>query len=139
MIYKIAAAVAVITLTGCAHQLELYSRNGLPKGSGTAQELGKQVTFNVKGSTYKGIYTHDGGKSVLNITNASATAYSGNKSARVYGSSNSTTYIPGSGQGRVFAHSDNNDSIRCEFEYRSGSGIGVCQDNDDNLFDLIIR
>lgn len=127
----------MLVLTGCAHQIELYSRNGGSNGTGTAQEAGKLITINLDGRVYKGTYTYDGGKTIITSSYATATAYSGKHSAVAYGNSTGTAYVPGSGQGRLFAHSDDGKGLRCEFNYSDGSGIGICEDNDNNLYDLV--
>ena len=136
---KLLAYLILIFVAGCAHQLELYSRDGGANGTGTAQEAGKQITINLDGSVYKGTYTYDGGKTIISNAYGSATAYSGNRSATAYGNSTSTSYIPGSGLGRVFAHSQDGKSLRCEFSYSQGSGLGVCEDNDNKPYDLVIH
>ena len=116
-------------LTGCAHNLTLHPRDGSPSGQGVAQEAGKTVTINLNGKVYSGTYVYDGGKVATFQSYGSATAYSGTKSASAFGSGFGTAYVPGSGNGRVLATSTDGDAIRCEFEYSSGSGIGVCRDN----------
>jgi hypothetical protein len=129
--------IFTLLLTGCAHQLELYSRNGGVNGTGTAQEAGKQITINLDGREYKGTYTYDGGKTIISNAYGNATAYSGSRSTTAYGHATSTSYVPGSGLGRLFAHSQDGKSLRCEFSYSQGSGIGICEDNDNNSYDLV--
>jgi hypothetical protein len=132
------AAILCLTLNGCAHNLDLISRTGGPNGSGTAQELGKQITINLDGKQYKGTYIYDGGAVISTNSTATARAYSGSRSATAYGTGVSNTYIPGTGNGRILATSGS-DSIRCDFNYGKGTGIGYCQDNAGNEFDLLIR
>ena len=127
----------LIFLTACAHQLELYSRNGGINGTGIAQEAGKQITINLDGRVYTGTYTYDGGKTIISNAYGTATAYSGKSSATAYGNYTNTSYVPGSGLGRLFAHSQDGKSLRCEFSYSEGSGIGVCEDNENNSYDLV--
>jgi hypothetical protein len=134
---KLIACLFVFVLSGCAHQLELYSRDGGVNGTGTAQEAGKQITINLDGRVYKGTYTYDGGKTIITNGYGSATAYSGNRSATAYSRATSTSYVPGSGLGRLYAHSQDGKSIRCEFSYSAGSGIGICEDNDNKPYDLV--
>ena len=136
---KTLSYLVVLTLFGCAHQVELYSRDGSPGGNGVAQEAGKLITINLDGNEYKGTYTYDGGKTIISNAYGNATAYSGNRSATGYSHATSTSYIPGSGLGRVFVHSTSGKSLRCEFSYSSGSGLGVCEDNDNKPYDLVIH
>ena len=126
-------------LFGCAHQLELFPRDGGKAGSGTAQEAGKQISIYLDGVEYKGTYTFDGGSTILTNSYGHATAYSGARTANVYGNSISTSYIPGSGQGRLFAHSIDGKGLRCEFSYKNLSGIGICEDNENKQYDLVIH
>lgn len=135
----IQVALVSFLLTGCAHNLSLHSRDGSPSGQGVAQEVGKTVTINLNGKVYSGTYVHDGGKVATFQSYSNATAYSGTKSASAFGSSFGTAYVPGSGNGRVLATSADGDAIRCEFQYSSGSGIGVCRDNSGKDYDLLIH
>ena len=134
----VSALLATILLNGCAHQLDLISRNNSGNGFGSAQEMGKQITISLNGQTYKGTYVYDGMKVISSTSSATATAYSGSRSATAYGNGYSSTYIPGSGNGKVLATSGN-DSIRCDFNYSGGTGIGYCQDNSGKEFDLLIH
>ena len=128
----------LLLLTACAHQFQLIPRNGGSAGNGTAQEAGKQITISLNGRTYKGTYVYDDGSVITTHSSATATAYSGSRSATAYGNGVSSTYIPGSGNGRIFATSGD-DSIRCDFMYKGGSGLGYCQDNARNEYDLLIQ
>ena len=38
-----------------------------------------------------------------------------------------------------FPNSPNGGSIRCEFNYQGSTGIGVCEDNANKLYDLLIN
>lgn len=134
----ISALIATVFLNGCAHQLELISRDNSGNGIGNAQEMGKQITINLNGQTFKGTYVYDGMKVISTTSSGTATAYSGYRSATAYGNGYSSTYVPGSGNGRVLATSGNN-SLRCDFNYSNGSGIGYCQDNSGKEYDLLIH
>lgn len=132
------ALVATVLLNGCAHQLELISRDNSGNGVGNAQEISKQITINLNGQTFKGTYVYDGMQIISTTSAATATAYSGSRSATAYGNGYSSTYVPGSGNGRVLTTSGNN-SLRCDFNYSNGSGIGYCQDNSGKEYDLLIH
>ena len=130
-----------LLLTGCArtHNLTLHPRNESLSGQGVAQEAEKTVTINLNGKVYSGTYAYDGRKvATLQIYN-NATAYAGAKSASASGGSFGTAYVPGSGNGRVLAIAADGDAIRCEFQYSSGSGIGICRDNSGKDYDLLIH
>lgn len=130
--------LATIFLNGCTHHLELVSRDNSGNGFGSAQAIGKQITINLNGQLYKGTYVYDGMKVINTTSSGSATAYGSSGTATAYGSGHSSTYIPGSGNGRVLATSGNN-SIRCDFNYSQGSGIGYCKDNFGKEYDLLIQ
>jgi len=130
--------ILFVLLSGCAHNLDLISRTGGPNGSGVAQELGKQITINLDGQQYKGTYVYDGGSVIRTNSAATATAYGGHRTATAYGTGVSSTYIPGSGNGRILATSGKG-SIRCDFNYSQGTGIGYCQDNYGGEYDLLIH
>ena len=150
MAYKAAILPLFLMLTGCAHQLDLLSRTNSGNGSGKAEEMGKKVTIYLKDRTYIGTYVYDGLKVITTTSRsntnstATATAYSRNKTATAYGYGNSsstayaTSYIPGSGNGSFVATSGD-DTIRCDFNFKDGTGIGYCQNNSGEEYDLIIH
>lgn len=125
-------------LSSCTHQMQLISRNNTGNGTGTVQEMGKQVTIYLNGKTYKGTYVHDSGSSVATINNSTATAYNAYGSSTAYGTGSIISYIPGSGNGRIIATAGD-DTLRCDFQYSRGSGVGYCEDNKGNSYDLIGR
>lgn len=139
---KIAFVLAAAAfLGGCSHQvhrLDLISRDNTGNGSGNAQEEGKQITISLNGKTYMGTYIYDGRKTIGAIRSETATAYSGSSNATAYGTGYSSAYIPGSGNGKILATSGN-DSLRCDFNYSDGSGIGYCQDSAGKKYDLLIH
>jgi hypothetical protein len=138
----VSVLLATTLLNGCAldhtYQLDLISRDKSGNGFGNAQTLRKQIKINLNGQMYQGTYVYDGMKVINTTSSASANAYSGLATATAYGNGHSSTYIPGSGNGRVLATSGNN-SIRCDFNYSGGTGIGYCQDNSGKEYDLIIH
>jgi len=129
----------VVSVAGCTHNLTLIPRQGGEKGQGVAQEVGKTVTITVNGKTYTGNYVYGGGSVAFFNTYGSSTAYSGTRTATAYGSGFGTAYIPGSGNGRILVTSPDGDAIRCELQYSSGSGLGICQDNAGKEYDLQIH
>lgn len=135
----LAILLVATVVSGCSHNLTLISRQGGGAGDGVAEELGKKVTINLNGKIYTGQYVFGGGTVAFTNSYGSAAAYSGAGTATAYGSGMSTTYMPGSGNGRVLATSADGDAIRCEFQYSSGNGIGVCTDNAENVYDLQIN
>lgn len=135
---KAFALVLAIALSGCAYNLTLHPRDGGPVGSGTANSSNKSLTIDLAGKTYRGTYVYDGGSPVFSQTFGNATAFNRFGTTSAYGSATTTGYVPGSGQGRVVAFASDGSSIRCEFTFRQGSGIGVCEDNTNKPYDLVI-
>ena len=131
--------VLVLALSGCSHQLTMYPVGGGTLGQGVAEESGKRVTINLNGTTYTGTYVHDGGSVAAFQSYGTATGFSGSKTATATGNSFGSMYVPGSGNGRIIASSASGNSIRCEFQYVSGSGIGTCRDGAGKEYDLQIR
>jgi hypothetical protein len=129
--------VALVTLAGCSHQISLMPRDGGQAGAGEANESGKKVTINLNGRTYMGTYVHDGGKVITRQLYRPAQAYSGVVYATAFGSSTATTYVPGSGNGKILATSDG-DALHCDFQYSDSTGIGICTDNAGKQYDLLI-
>lgn len=137
--WKLALVATAILLSGCSHPLTLFARGGGVSGSGEANEIGKKVTINIGTKVYTGTYVYDGGAVIVGSSYGTATAFYGARSAMAYGSTSSTTYVPGSGNGKVLATSSSGDSIRCDFMYSSGTGIGYCQDSAGQEYDLLIK
>lgn len=135
---KFTFVVIIFLLSGCSHNLVLYPRNGGSAGNGVAQEIGKTITISIDRRTYQGTYIHDGVKVSSYQNYGSATAFSAGRSATAYGSGFGTAYIPGTGNGRIFATSGDGASINCEFNYSNGSGLGVCTDTSGKVYDLVI-
>lgn len=135
---RLALATAfVAALTGCAYPLQVLPRDGSPAGIGAANSGGKTVVIAMDGKTYRGTYVHDGGAVIPVNSFGTATAFGRAGATTVTGSSSSLGYVPGSGNGRLIAMADG-DTLRCEFTYISGSGLGACQDNAGKAYDLVI-
>lgn len=126
-------------LAGCSHNFTMIPRDGGAIGTGVANEAGKKVTISLNDKTYTGQYVYGGGSVAFTNVFGSSTAYSGAGTATAYGSGFGTTYIPGSGNGRILATTEDGNAIRCEFQYSSGSGLGVCEDNAGKVYDLQIH
>jgi hypothetical protein len=123
----------IFFVAGCTHKLSLYSSDG-ETGFGVAEESGKKVTVEISGKRYVGNYVFGAGS--VGITSGVGYGIVGSSALTV--SSIGTTYVPGSGNGKIFVRSQDNSSMRCEFQYSDGSGLGICQRNDGKIFDLVI-
>jgi hypothetical protein len=126
--------------------MELISKDNSGNGNGMANTSGKEVSFILNGKSYRGTYIFDGGKTISTIQTGSATgtanayAYGNTRtdSAMAFGSGYSSTYIPGSGNGKAIATSGD-DTLRCEFKFDQGTGLGICKRNNGSEYDLIVR
>jgi hypothetical protein len=130
---KLLVFILPLALIACSHKLALYSSDG-EIGSGIAEESGKRVTMELSGKKYVGNYVFDGGS--VGISSGVGSGIIGSSSLAI--SSIGTTYVPGSGNGKIFVRAKDNSSMRCEFQYSDGAGLGVCQRSDGKVFDLVI-
>jgi hypothetical protein len=125
-------------LAGCAYPFILNPRDGGPRGEGSAHSESKLVTFNLGGKIYQGTYVYDGGSVATGYSSGSSGGFIGPYAVTGTSRSSSMIYIPGSGNGRLTAFAPDGSAVRCEFTYRSGGGVGVCQDNDGHNYDMLI-
>jgi hypothetical protein len=133
-VFLISLLAATVLLAGCSHQLVLYPRDVGPVGKGVANESGKKVSITLEDTVYLGTYVHDSGSAIIGNTFGVGSV----GSSVIQMSGLSTGYVPGTGNGQLFVRAQNGLSIRCEFTYRSGSGLGVCQRSDGKQYDLQI-
>lgn len=129
--------VLLLALAGCTHQISLIPRDGGQAGSGEANESGKKVTINLSGRTYLGTYVYDGGSVITTQSYGTTQAVSGAARATAFTNGTASSYVPGSGNGKILAFSGG-DSLRCDFQYSGGTGIGICTDNAGKQYDLLI-
>ena len=145
-----------LSLVGCAEPLHHFTINpreaGIP-GQGVAHGFQKTVNITLNGNTYTGTFILDAGKVTTLVSNSTSTANSsatvtsatntvyGTGFGRAYGTTVGNLYQPGSGNGKLLATNANGDAIRCEFTInlsRHGTGLGICQDNAGELYDMVI-
>jgi hypothetical protein len=129
--------LAFFALAGCTHQFALMPRDGGHAGSGEANEAGKEIGITLNGRTYVGTYVYDGGKIITTHSSGIAQGYSGALNATASYTETASTFITGSGNGKIVATSDG-DTLRCDFQYSDGSGIGLCNDKAGRQYDLLI-
>ena len=129
--------IALFVLAGCTHQFALMPRDGGHSGTGEANEAGKEISINLNGRTYIGTYVYDGGKIITTHSSGISQGYSGALNATASYTGTASTFVPGSGNGKIVATSDG-DTLRCDFHYSDGSGIGLCNDKAGKQYDLLI-
>jgi hypothetical protein len=96
---------------------------------------GGDITITLGGKDYKGrwVYVETGGSVGL----TTATAFSGTQSATATGT---VVGLPTGGNGSVSAAASDGSVLRCVFNFSEWNlkGVGVCQDNKGETYDLQI-
>lgn len=135
------AIVATISLMliGCGHNLYLVGRTSGEKGTASVQRAPGQksgdVSIALRNKTYSGrwIYVASGGVTGFGV----GTAFSGASYATGTG-----TFVGASshGVGTILASAPDGSTLRCEFQFNSmgNTGIGTCQDETSEIYDLQI-
>ena len=127
-------------LGGCvtSHTFYLMGRTSGVTGSGVVPANGRgggDIAINLAGKVYKGrwILMETGGSAGL----STATAFSGTQSATATGT---FLGLPTGGNGTVSAVAPDGSVLRCVFDFSEWNlkGVGVCQDNHGELYDLQI-
>jgi hypothetical protein len=127
-------------LGGCvsSHSFYLMGRNTGAVGTGTVPangHAGGPITIALGGKEYKGqwVYMEAGGSVGL----STATAFSGTQSATATGT---MIGLPTGGNGSVSAAASDGSVLRCAFDFSEWNlkGVGVCQDNKGETYDLQI-
>jgi hypothetical protein len=138
---RIAASCCLaLALCGCvsSHSFYLMSRTTGAVGTGTAPANGHSggpITITLGGKEYKGqwVYVESGGSAELSI----ATAFSGTQSVTATGTA---IGLPTGGNGSVSVATSDGSVLRCAFNFSEWNlkGVGVCQDNKGETYDLQI-
>jgi len=136
---RTAIVALAILLAGCTHHLMLVGRTSGAVGSAEVTTAGNHsgpITITLAGKTYTGqwVYAPQGGS----VGFGSASAFSGNQSAAAFAS---FAGIPTSGPGSIIAGAPDGSALRCVFNYSENgqTGIGSCQDNKGEIYDLQIN
>ena len=124
---RIALAI-LLALGGCAYDVTLLPRGDAPRAVGTANTGNKTISVQLDGETYAGDYVR----------------------GRVYGFGTTQGFVAGkmvTTTGTMSAASNQYSAllvgprgqIRCEFMAESSGGNGVCVDNRDRTWDMLIK
>jgi hypothetical protein len=125
------AAGAAAMLAACSYDIMMINQKSGAIATGTAiSEGGKgSITVDLNGTHYAGrwVFLRNGGTGFTNSFGATPAF--------------STVGFTGGGNGRANLSAEGGKSLRCEFQYSdmSGSGLGVCQDHEGQLYDLQIN
>lgn len=121
-----------IFLHGCGHNITLMARNSGDMWQGRAASSwgnSGQLTIDLNNQTYIGrwVYSAGGSFGLLNTYGANPTT------GTIIG-------VSGSGIGNALLKAADGSTLRCEFKYSewTGTGIGVCQDGNQALYDMQI-
>ena len=130
--------VAAVALAGCAHNLTFVNRETGERGTATVKggSRGGDIQITLGDKIYNGtwIFESNGGS----IGFANGTAFSGTAVASASGMMFSESTAGG---GTILASTDDGSTLRCQFSYNQmgNTGLGVCQDNHNGVYDLQIH
>jgi hypothetical protein len=139
MIRRNLLLACVLTLIGCGHNLYFTGRTTGATASTTITTSpghpSGEMTLELEGKVYRGrwLYMSGGGS----VSLATMTATNGVRSATATGSA---IGMPMQGNGSIILAAQDGSTLRCVFNYSewSSSGIGECQDNLGETYDLQI-
>lgn len=135
---KLGACIALAMLVGgCTHNVYFVGRNGVT-GTAKVTTFGNHsggITITLGGKVYTGqwVYAPGGGAIGLGTAVASAGGQTATATSTFVG-------LPTGGPGSVLATAPDGSSLRCSFTFSEfgRTGIGVCQDNAGQLYDMQI-
>jgi hypothetical protein len=136
----LATCSLLLLLGGCvtSHSFYLMGRTSGMTGSGVVPANGRgggDIAISLGGKVYKGrwVYMEAGGSVGFSTT----TAFSGAQSATAIGT---FAALPTGGNGSISAAAPDGTVLRCAFDFSEWNlkGVGVCQDNHGEIYDLQI-
>lgn len=135
----LAVVTVLLSLTGCGHNFYLVGRSSGASGRAhivTAGNHSGDIAIDLSGKTYTGrwVYAPGGGS----VGFGSATAFSGTQTATATGT---MIGLPAGGNGSILASTPDGSTLRCVFQYSEwgSTGVGLCQDNRGETYDLQIN
>ena len=129
--------ISLSTLTGCAYQLSLTPRDGTPPGIGRAQQLTSDsgtLELDIGGKRYTGTWAASRADDDYKLFKA-------HTSQRRGVLDNETLADPLLNSGSLangLLRAADGSSLRCQFRYGANVGYGVCQDDEDKIYDFRI-
>lgn len=128
-----------ICLTGCAYTCDIYltgRTSGITAHTKVVVTTGHSsgdVTLTINGKTYTGRWVYVSGSGSLNL--ATATVVSG---SHVGSTTGMAVGLPSGGNGTMNLKAPDGSTLRCVYDYSewSSSGVGVCQGNDGEVYDV---
>jgi hypothetical protein len=100
----------------------------------TAGNHSGSISLDMAGKVYSGrwVYVPGGGSIGFGTTIASSGIHVATASSMMIG-------LPTGGNGSVLASAADGSTIRCAFQYGGSTGVGVCQDDRGEIYDLQIN
>lgn len=130
--HKLFCLAALVSLAGCAAQVQMMPRDSGKVYSGTVQGNGMSGTMSITidGETYTGPIVR---------TTASESFGLVQQFGR-NGASSLATVVSSSGTANVkgILSSANGRGLRCEFTSTGGSGGGICLDDKSRVYDAVV-
>lgn len=139
MMRRLACLVLVVPLLGCGHNLYFTARQSGATGQAsittTPGHPSGTMTVAIGRKTVTGRWLYMSGAGT--VAAGTATATSGLRSSTATGTA---VGMPMSGNGSILLSSPEGDTMRCVFNYSewSSTGLGECQDNHGEDYDLQI-
>jgi len=135
---RIACITLAMLLGGCTHNVYIMGANGTT-GTAEVTTFGNhsgRITINLGGKVYTGRWVYAPGGGAIGL--GTATASAGGQTATA-----SSTYVglPTGGPGTILASAPDGSTLRCAFSFSEWghTGIGTCQDNSGQRYDLQIN
>lgn len=136
---KLGASVALaVLLSACTHNIYLVGRTNGVTGSAQVATFGNHsgnITINLGGKAYTGRWVYAPGGGAIGI--GTSTAVGGGETATA---TNTFIGLPTGGPGTVLASAPDGSTLRCVFSFSEfgRTGIGTCEDNAGQIYDLQI-
>ena len=129
--------ISLSTLTGCSYQLALTSRDGTTPGIGKAQQLTSDtgtLELAIGDKTYSGTWATAPADDDYKLLKSHISQRQGVLD-------NETLADPMLNSGTLangLLRAPDGSSLRCQFRFGADVGYGVCQDDDEKIYDFRI-
>ena len=129
--------ISLSTLTGCSYQLALTPRDGTAPGIGRAQQLTSDtgtLELTIGDKTYSGTWAASPAEDDYKLFKSHSSQRQG-----VLDNEALTDPLLNSGAlANGLLRASDGSNLRCQFRYGANVGYGVCQDDDEKIYDFRI-
>jgi hypothetical protein len=126
--------VSALVLCGCSHTITMFPRGGGETGTGSLNDGTREVVVYLKGKTYSGKFVRNESYGVGATQGISVGGVGGIRQG--FG----TTAVFGSGNQASALLISGSDLIRCDLIVVNASdGSGVCSDQENRIYDVLIK